>query len=220
MKFITLDLDDTLYLERYYVKSGFKQVSQFLESTKGVVGFYESAWKAFEDGLRGTIFNHVLAQLGCSADLQLVDELVKVYRTHSPDIELCPDSVTFLDQHDPSYCGLITDGPSESQRAKVQSLGLGEKIGEICLTSELVPPTSKPDIVPFQIMMDRAPRGVAEFIYVADNPKKDFVAPNLLGWRSIQIRRDGALYIDNPSPLDGTPQYSVVSFDEVNRILG
>ncbi len=31
----------------------------------------------------------------------------------------------------------------------------------------------------------------AEYVYVGDNPKKDFIAPNSLGWLTIGLRDDG-----------------------------
>jgi len=44
---IVLDLDDTLYLERDYVRSGFKAVDQWLRMHKSFNDFYEEAWRLF-----------------------------------------------------------------------------------------------------------------------------------------------------------------------------
>ena len=33
------------------------------------------------------------------------------------------------------------------------------------------------------------------FVYVADNPRKDFIAPRALGWRTVRIRRRGGEHV-------------------------
>src|SRR5690606_41459193 len=45
--------DDTLYLERDYVRSGFHAVGEHLRRTHGVDGFSRRAWELFESGHRG-----------------------------------------------------------------------------------------------------------------------------------------------------------------------
>jgi putative hydrolase of the HAD superfamily len=48
-----------------------------------------------------------------------------------------------------------------------------------------------------------------ECAYVADNPAKDFLAPNSLGWRSIQYLRTNQTHTDKPAPPGGGPQIIV-----------
>ena len=45
--------------------------------------------------------------------------------------------------------------------------------------------------------------------YVGDNPAKDFVAPNALGWRTVQYVRAGQVHGENPPPEGGEPQVIV-----------
>ena len=47
--------------------------------------------------------------------------------------------------------------------------------------------------------------------YVADNPEKDFVAPNALGWRTIQYLRPGQIHAHKPPAPGGEPQSRVRS---------
>ena len=50
--------------------------------------------------------------------------------------------------------------------------------------------TEKPSFNNYTYFMDRYP--LAErFIYVGDNVRKDFVAPNALGWKTICLKDDG-----------------------------
>jgi len=56
---VVFDLDDTLYLERDYVRSGFRAVDAWLAS-RGILGFFGEAWANFENGLRGKAFDRAL----------------------------------------------------------------------------------------------------------------------------------------------------------------
>ena len=59
---VVLDIDDTLYLERDYVRSGFEAVGQAL----GEQEFGPTAWRVFLEGGRGDTFNQTFSRLGYS----------------------------------------------------------------------------------------------------------------------------------------------------------
>ena len=50
--------------------------------------------------------------------------------------------------------------------------------------------SEKPALANFEYFMKRYP-GCSDFTYVGDNPDKDFIAPNTLGWETICLRDDG-----------------------------
>ena len=58
---VAFDLDDTLYPERAFVRSGFRVVSDYLLRS-GIVNrrLFSDLEAAFESGIRGRTFNHVL----------------------------------------------------------------------------------------------------------------------------------------------------------------
>jgi len=56
--------------------------------------------------------------------------------------------------------------------------------------------------------------------YVADNPAKDFLTPNALGWRTVQWRREGQIHADDPAPQAGEPQYLARDCRELLVALG
>src|SRR3546814_2047633 len=84
---VVLDLDDTLYLERDYVRSGFKAVEQWLVLERAAAGFSDTCWRLFEGGHRGDIFDQGLLELGLDSHAELVAQLVTVYREHHPRSE-------------------------------------------------------------------------------------------------------------------------------------
>ncbi|WEK44389.1 MAG: HAD family hydrolase [Candidatus Sphingomonas colombiensis] len=183
---VVLDLDDTLYLERDYVRSGFNAVGRHLAGQGVMEDFSERAWALFESGLRNTIFDAALAS---SASISIT-ELVEIYRAHQPDIALCPDAIRFLERFPANRpLGMVTDGPITSQAAKVRALGLEQRISPIVMSDSFGVTFRKPHDRPFETI-ERA-LGVApeRIVYIGDNPLKDFVTPRRRGWRTIRIRR-------------------------------
>jgi putative hydrolase of the HAD superfamily len=79
-------LDDTLFLERDYVFSGFAAVDAVVAKEHGLKGFSECAWRPFCAGVRGRIFNEALKEMGVELQSASVAQLVAVYRSHSPRI--------------------------------------------------------------------------------------------------------------------------------------
>ena len=59
----------------------------------------------------------------------------------------------------------------------------------------------------------------AQCVYIADNAKKDFVAPNALGWTTIQIVRSDGVYRDAAPAQGGTPRHAAESLDEIDDII-
>lgn len=86
--------------------------------------------------------------------------------------------------------GLITDGRSVQQRNKIEALGLLRWIDEndTIISEEFG--SEKPTTENYLYLMKRYP-DCHDFTYVGDNVKKDFIAPNALGWNSICLRDDG-----------------------------
>lgn len=197
------DIDDTLYLERDYVRSGLQAVDRWVEHNLGVSDFFEDAWGAFEQGIRGKIFDVTLAARGVQASAEVIDTLVEIYRTHRPAIELLPDARECLEAMGTRFAlAIVTDGPLESQRAKVQALGTDRWVGTTVLTAELGRGFAKPHARAFQLVEAASGWKGERCTYVADNPAKDFAGPKSLGWRTVRVRRPGALHLHRPSGAD------------------
>jgi len=201
MTCIVLDIDDTLYLERDYVRSGFRAVDRWVAGAIGVSGFFDRAWKAFETGSRGDIFNRCLAGTGVDAP-GVIEQMVGIYRSHAPDITLLPDARRFLDRVSGGRLAVITDGPLASQRAKADALNLRAWADPIVFTAEHGPGFGKPSPRSFQLVADRLKAQENECCYIADNPAKDFQGPKSLGWRTIRIRRRGGLHAERAGTSD------------------
>jgi putative hydrolase of the HAD superfamily len=197
---VVLDIDDTLYLERDYVRSGFDAVSRQVAASHRCQGLGEVLWAGFEAGVRGDSFNRALATVGIDPSPALLAHLVECYRGHQPSITLLADAARFLDRLGSRACAVITDGPAVSQRAKARALGLDGRVPLVLVTAELGSDRGKP--APDAYLAVEATFGApsSSYWYVADNPAKDFVVPLARGWHAIRVRRAGALHRDDPTP--------------------
>lgn len=197
---VVFDIDDTLYLEREYVRSGFACVGKVARQQLGVDGLAERAWELFESGVRGRIFDVALETLGVDPAPGLIGMLVDSYRKHAPAIQLAADARRCLEDLRGHDIAAVTDGPRLSQRAKVAALGLSRWIRRVVYTEELGPGCGKPNPLAFEIIQSGSGNVSCPHVYIADNPAKDFAGPLSLGWQVIRIRRPGSLHQAIPTP--------------------
>jgi len=198
IQFVVFDLDDTLYLERDYAHSGFDAVAERFAGDIGA-GFDIAARcrQLFDSPHRARVFNTLLAEANPPHAGALLTRMIEVFRTHTPRIALTRDAdraIHRLGQH--LKLGLISDGFLVAQQAKVRALGLEQRLDAIVLTDQWGRPYWKPHPRAFETIARCLHVTPQSCVYVADNPRKDFVAPNALGWTTIMIRRPGAVHAD------------------------
>lgn len=220
---VIFDLDDTLYPEHAFVRSGFAEAGRWLQAQQGVAGLAAEAGRLFAEGRRGRIFDEALLALGVAPAPALVARLVAVYRSHVPQLELYADAAWALD-----HCGargrlgLLTDGYAATQRNKVAALGIAARFQAMVFTDDHGRENWKPSPAPFQRIALALDCPAAACVYVGDNPAKDFVAPNRLGWRTVHLRRAGGEYaavIPEGLPADHRAQRAITSLRELGGLL-
>lgn len=217
--YVIFDLDDTLYPESEYVLSGFKTVAEYLSisSDMTVEEIYNKLRSDFEDGVRGKNFDRLLQDTGIDAD---VENLVHLYRTHTPDIEITGDSKTCLNQLSNRWLGIVTDGKATKQKNKIQGLGISDKFDTIYISGEFGPDSGKPSTDMFDRLISDTRHIPEEMVYVGDNPKKDFVAPNDLGMRSIWVDRPWGEYTElEPTTNKESPTARVEDLTDVPELI-
>lgn len=197
LKVVVFDLDDTLYSEKEYVKSGFLAVAQLFPNIKNAEA---KLWKAFEKDKKSAIdeflrFENIYSEV-------MKQKCLEEYRTHQPNIHLYDGVVGLLAQirNQGMGIGIITDGRSQGQRTKIRSLGLEKYVDHIIVTDELGGiEYRKPNEKAFVIMRDLFGVEFNEMCYVGDNIMKDFIAPDKLGMKSIRFVNVCGLYCENNS---------------------
>ena len=197
------DLDDTLYLERDYVRSGFWAVDRWANLTLGISGVFNVAWDLFISGIRGTTISSAFQAVGRPLTTDETTMVVNVYRNHAPDIHLCTDATELLGRLSSwgERIGVITDGPAVSQRAKLRALGIENRGFVTAITDDHGPAWVKPNTPAFEYVQSTIGIEPDHCTYVADNPHKDFAAPRMLGWETVRIVRPLGLH----SSIDSRP---------------
>jgi putative hydrolase of the HAD superfamily len=218
---VALDLDDTLFLERDFVRSGFRAVGRWLgEHVGNQCDWSAELWQGFEQGVRGNAFDRVLTSAGVAATPELVGQLVRCYREHRPDIVLLDDVLPALDALalPPERLGVITDGPVVMQRNKLDALGIASRVVHVIYTDAWGVAYRKPHPRAFETFEQLTGCPPERCAYVSDNPTKDFRSPHDRGWATIRIIRPGGLHAAKPS-APGEVDRELDSLQSVAEIL-
>lgn len=203
---VLLDLDDTLYPEREFARGGFRAAAESLAARlqRPADELFAICWQRFETGVRGSIFDSVLIELDVPHDATLIDELVRTYRSHEPQLTLFDDADRLLTSLTPQFgLGLLTDGAAEVQRRKVKALGLQRRIEAIVYSDDFGREHWKPSPIPYLELLRKLHVEPSHAIYVGDNPKKDFIGARRLGLQTVRIRRPNTEH----GHLDAQPEF-------------
>ncbi len=218
---LVFDLDDTLYSERQFAISGFRACERWLETRFGVGGVVEDMTRLLDDGHMRSLFEISLASRVPGQTPELVEAFIDIYRLHPPEIELYPDAAWALDHFEAlGPLGLITDGQAEVQSSKVNALAIAGRFHHIIYTHALGGRAfSKPHPLAFEQMEQALSGQVGRFVYVGDNPAKDFVVPNARGWISVQVLRPQRIHARAQPAIGGQAQYVVEQLTELPGLL-
>lgn len=201
---VAFDLDDTLYVELDYVKSGFRAVADYLHNSFGVSaeGSYDVMLKSLAESGRGRQFDTVL-RFHNLYSARRRDLLIQVYRQHQPAIELPESSQRALlrCQALGHQMFLVTDGNHRVQARKIDALGLWTSFEHCYLTNRYGRASAKPSTRVFELMLRRANAKPPELVYIADDPAKDFIGIRGLGGSSIRV------LTGNHAAVDARPGY-------------
>jgi len=223
---LIFDLDDTLYDEINYCKSGFRKAAEFIRQNRNCPPTIETndifrmLWGEFTSGNTTKTFNAVLKKLEVPCDKEFISQIVKKYRQHFPDIHLPTESREFLENHKDKYnLALLTDGFLPAQEYKVQALGVEQFFEEIIYTEKLGREYWKPSSLGFEKILEKSNTPPARAAYIADNEEKDFIAPNKLGMKTIKILRKNRIHKSPPPVPQAKAQNSVNDLAELTRLL-
>jgi putative hydrolase of the HAD superfamily len=213
---VIFDLDDTLYSEHDYVRSGFAAVARRLAREPGApeAAILDAALVAewLEHG-RGRVFDVVAARYGLDVP---VAELVAAYREHEPSLELYPDADRALTRLEAAGTpvGVLTDGMASVQRRKLKALGLDQRIRCIVVCDDYGLDAWKPSPVPYRVALEQLGVAPADAVYVGDNPNKDFIGARALGLATVRVKRDTGDHALTVLDADYEADVTVATLDE------
>jgi len=220
---VVFDLDDTLYDEIDYCRSGFAAVSEHLSHLSDATPpdrVFAVLWKHFTAGNRTRVFNAALDELDVPWDENLINRLVDAYRTHVPTITLPPETRSVLDELRKSHVlALLTDGFLPAQKLKVRALGIEPDFKAIVYTEELGREFWKPSPRGFELLLETLDVAAGETAYVGDNEIKDFIAPNELGFTTIQILHPARLHVGGSDLPNAAARHKVHEIGHLPALL-
>ena len=179
---VVFDLDDTLYPEVDYQRSGFDAISKFVCTL-----FDQDVSQVISESQKegGDVIEEICTSL--SLPERVKESFIWYYRLHQPNISLNDEVKGVIEffKENAKHLAIITDGREVSQKQKILALGIddipafiSESWGE-----------SKPGLKRFEYVMKTMPAN--HYIYIGDNLNKDFIAPNKLGWLTLGILDKG-----------------------------
>ncbi len=222
MKSVLFDLDNTLYPEIDFVRSGFRAVARYLGSRYELNedSLFSQMLEILQSDGRGRIFDRLLENTRLYRE-ERVKLLVSLYRSHRPDIKLYDDVLPTLEhlRHHSLRLGMVTDWMTSVQRNKIDALGLESLFDVIIYTDELGPDCVKPSDIPFKVALELLQVEASEAVYVGDDPAKDFPAPNSMGMLTIQVKREAPPNTADAIPKPAHARHLVNSLEEILPII-
>lgn len=222
LRAVVFDLDDTLYLEQDYVLSGFRAVAGWAERRWLIPAddTYQELRRLFREGVRGDTFDCWLRGRGMWRK-RTVQQMVKVYRGHNPQIRPSTGVPLLLVTLGRQYrLGLVSDGPPQAQQRKLAALGLADRFHAIVWSDELGLKARKPSPRPFKKVLGDLAVSADEAVYVGDNPDKDFLGARRIGMATVRIRHPEGLYSSRePATPDHASHVEITSVSALSDLL-
>lgn len=211
--YLIFDLDDTLYPEINFLRSGYKEVGRFLHLylQKDIS---EEMFIRYISGKN--VFEWIIQEYKQQVPELSIQFLLALYREHYPEINLSDEVKLFLEKLRSfnTSVGCITDGRSITQRNKIAALGLTNFFNEVIISEEFG--SEKPNRKNYEYFSQKYPD--AEFFFIGDNTSKDFIVPNEIGWKTICIKDKGENIHKQSFNSDSPPHFIISSFEEIKLI--
>lgn len=232
---MAFDLDDTLFRERDFCRSGFRflcspesyrieginpypsqaELDSLAEAMDRELTERRNPFVPFED-----FFRPFVEKGGAEWNIK---PHIDAYRSHSPSLELDAEvrsTLEFLASRGVRMA-LITDGRSVTQRQKIKALGLERFFAPEMILISGETGHEKTDSKEMFAQVVRFYPEARGFFYIGNNPRKDFYFPNLMGWTTLQVPPnpdDVHPDIEPPTPLHA-PSLKLKNFDYLCSLL-
>jgi putative hydrolase of the HAD superfamily len=219
IKTVIFDLDDTLYSEVKFIKSGFMAVSKHISSKQGVgcKKAFSILCKDYEDGIRKNNLDILLQKLNLDKrDLKL---LVDIYRHHKPSISPYHDAERLLKENKGKIkFGLLTNGDIASQKNKISALKIKKYFSAVAISSEFGDNDWESSKKSFDFLLKLLKSKPSETAYVGDNPNRDFAGAKKLGIYTIRIKRKDGLYRQIKQSSNNSPDLIISNLREIEKL--
>jgi putative hydrolase of the HAD superfamily len=230
---LLVDLDDTL-LDGTYQRTSLRATCAFLASQPGspdetrLMEANAEVWKEYwpevegpwvlgvrpTDDVRDEIWRRTLHRCGCDdGPLALLAARTHA-RIESESYRLFDDARRFLEMPPMDLpLGLVTNGPSDLQREKINVLGIEHRFSVIVVSGEVG--FAKPDPRPFLVALQSLSVAPAHAWHVGDSMAMDVAGADAAGVRSVWLNRRRV----QTGTDDRSPTIEIHSLDELSTQL-
>ncbi len=201
---LIFDLDDTLYEEITFVRSGFYKVAEYALKEWGIPlnsSIHEMNNILVNKG-RGKIFNEWLSTNN-KYNKRNLKKCISLYRSHIPDIKVCKSAEYILNKYHKKYSMyIVTDGNKLVQYNKIAALKISQFFNKVFITHRYGLQAAKPSIYCFKKIKNLAKCDWKDMLYVGDNPNKDFVNLKPLQVKTIRILKGSFSHLRRESKYE------------------
>jgi putative hydrolase of the HAD superfamily len=219
IKVFIFDLDDTLYDESFFVQGGTRAVLEFMASR------YASGYDLLNENMKSIMIEYprsewyqkLIERMEIPFSQELVNKMISIYRNHRPALQLYQDAQRFISEirkRKDTFLGIITDGFVSVQRSKVTSLCLDKLMNRLIFTWEKGIEYQKPHSWSFECIENETGLTGEICCYFGNDSRKDFLAPNVLGWKTVCVSHEGITAFP-ASTKNHAAQVEIGSFDEI-----
>jgi putative hydrolase of the HAD superfamily len=213
---IIFDMDNTLYDESQYVRSGFRAVSEYMAEKFKMDKdqMYSLFLSILSKKGRGEVFNTALEEFNMKKE-ETIQKMISVYRNHSPIITVFKDTNNTLSKLKQKHrLGLITDGVKKVQEIKVEALKIASFFDVITYAIDY---GGKNNAV-FLATLEKLKTNPANSVYIDDNPTQTFAIAKNLGIHTIRIRKGENKTIINADE-QSKPDFEISNLEEILGII-
>jgi putative hydrolase of the HAD superfamily len=190
---IIFDMDNTLYPEQQFIRSGFRAVAAEVSLRFGTPyrDGLATLLRALRLGSRAEALQILCAVHGLPQSA--IGDLVDVIRAHDPVLHLPETTRTALRRARAEgwRLGVLTNGLPTTQARKVRALGIDTLVDTIVYGEEWGSGRGKPDREPFDLTRCRLNVPTAQTVFVGDDESRDIEGARQAGFRTILVRQPG-----------------------------
>ena len=198
---LVFDVDDTLYeqivpfenaykslfdmdidMEKFYLLSRYYSDVKFEASRNGEMTMDEYHIYRIQEAAK---------DLGVFLTAEQALSMQKEYKKNQQKLQMSNTTISILElaKENNVKLGIITNGPSEHQWAKIKALGIESWISRENIIVSGDYGINKPDVRIFEIMQEKLQLPNASLYYIGDSIENDIVGANNADWKGIWINR-------------------------------
>ena len=198
---LVFDVDDTLYEQIVPFKNAYKSLFDMdidMEQFYLLSRHYSDV--KFEASRNGEMtmdeyhiyrIQEAAKDLGVCLTAEQALSMQKEYKKNQQKLQMSNITISILElaKENDVKLGIITNGPSEHQWAKIKALGVEKWIAKENIIVSGDYGINKPDVRIFEIMQEKLQLPNDFLYYIGDSIENDIVGANNAGWKSIWINR-------------------------------